>query len=177
MEKPGRTESDKSLSYKARKIRSALKWQSNNRKQYLAAKRAAYRARMNNPIELEKIRQYARDRKRQRILNEPEYALKCRLMCRMTRALKNVAKARRTQELCGCSYTELRMRIEAMFSSGMSWENWNKSKNGWHLDHRVPCKFFDLENPEHQKRCFHYSNLRPLWGIDNLRKGSKLEYA
>ncbi len=29
-----------------------------------------------------------------------------------------------------------------------------------------------MENEAEQKQCFHYTNLQPLWAIDNLKKGA-----
>ena len=51
----------------------------------------------------------------------------------------------------------------------MSWEN----RSEWHIDHRIPCKAFDLTDPQLQRICFWYRNLQPLWGPDNLRKKDK----
>ncbi len=45
----------------------------------------------------------------------------------------------------------------------------------WHIDHRVPCAKFDLTKKEEQEKCFHYTNLQPLWAKDNLTKGSKYD--
>lgn len=53
----------------------------------------------------------------------------------------------------------------------MSWKN----KSEWHIDHIRPISSFDLNNPEEQAKCFHYTNLQPLWAIDNLKKGAKYE--
>lgn len=44
-----------------------------------------------------------------------------------------------------------------------------------HIDHIKPCTSFDLADPEQQKACFHYTNLQPLWAVDNLKKGEKWE--
>jgi len=44
----------------------------------------------------------------------------------------------------------------------------------WHIDHIVPCTVFDLKNLNEQKKCFHYTNLQPLWAIDNIKKGNRI---
>ncbi len=59
--------------------------------------------------------------------------------------------------------------IESMFEPGMSWDNWGE----WHIDHIRPLASFDLENAERLAEACHYTNLRPLWKVDNLRKGAK----
>ena len=43
------------------------------------------------------------------------------------------------------------------------------------IDHRRPCASFDLTKEEDIKMCFHYTNLQPLWGAENLRKGAKFD--
>jgi len=42
----------------------------------------------------------------------------------------------------------------------------------WHVDHIKAVANFDLEDEEEQKKCFHYTNLQPLWAEDNLKKGA-----
>jgi hypothetical protein len=44
----------------------------------------------------------------------------------------------------------------------------------WHIDHIMPCAIFDLTRPEHQKRCFHFSNLQPMFASKNLKKHAKV---
>src|SRR5215475_8895605 len=73
----------------------------------------------------------------------------------------------KTITLIGCSPVELMQHIERQFLPGMAWNN----RHLWHVDHIKPCSAFDLLDPEQQKRCFHYSNLRPMWARDNLSKG------
>ena len=53
----------------------------------------------------------------------------------------------------------------------MSWDN--HGYDGWHVDHIRPCASFDLTDEEQVRKCFHYTNLQPLWAKDNLRKGSE----
>lgn len=54
----------------------------------------------------------------------------------------------------------------------MSWDNYGRGGRKWQIDHIKPCAYFDLTKPEDQRKCFHYSNLQPLWQKDNLEKRS-----
>lgn len=91
---------------------------------------------------------------------------------RIRELLVGKKKCAPTLKLLGCSLVELKTYLESLFQLGMSWENYGK--NGWHIDHIIPCAAFDLSKPEEQHKCFHYTNLQPLWAIDNLRKGNKI---
>jgi hypothetical protein len=109
---------------------------------------------------------------RERCSRDPAYRTLLRLRCRLRSAVKaqSTCKSASTMSLVGCSPAELRAHLESKFTGGMSWSN----QGEWHVDHIRPCASFDLTDPAQQKVCFHYTNLQPLWGIDNLRKGSKV---
>jgi hypothetical protein len=87
--------------------------------------------------------------------------------------IQGLKKNHSTMEITGCSKEELIEHLESQFSDGMTWENW--SLNGWHIDHIRPVSSFDLSDPAQVKECFHYSNLQPLWAIDNLKKSDSWE--
>lgn len=75
------------------------------------------------------------------------------------------------KSLVGYSIDALRRHIELQFLPGMSWEN----RSEWHLDHIVPLssfKFSSSDDPEF-KAAWAITNLRPLWGRDNVRKNAK----
>ena len=74
--------------------------------------------------------------------------------------------------LIGCTIDELKVYLESKFLPGMTWNN--HSNDGWHIDHIIPCSFFDLSDYQEQKFCFHYTNLQPLWAKDNLIKHDSL---
>lgn len=76
----------------------------------------------------------------------------------------------RTIGFIGCSSAHLRQHLEAQFLPGMSWDN----RPDWHIDHIRPLSSFDLSDPEQFKAASHYTNLQPLWAIDNLRKGASM---
>lgn len=100
-----------------------------------------------------------------------EYRILCNLRSRISAALKNSGKSNRTIKLIGCTIAELRKHLSKQFKPGMTWDNYGE----WHVDHIVPCACFDLSFPNQQKECFNYKNLRPMWAVDNLKKGTKLE--
>lgn len=115
---------------------------------------------------VEKLRLKAEYRRKRR---QTDHAFKilCRLRGRLYSALKGKRKSATTKALLGCSVDECRKYIEAQFLEGMNWEN-------THIDHIVPCASFNLEDPEQQRRCFHFTNLQPLIARDNIYKGSKI---
>lgn len=98
--------------------------------------------------------------------------LKDLLSGRLAKAIKHQygEKAFSTTDLLGCSIEDVRDHLESQFSEGMTWEN--MGRNGWHIDHIRPCDSFDLTDPEEQQKCFHYTNLQPLWQADNIRKSN-----
>ena len=69
--------------------------------------------------------------------------------------------------LLGCSLTKLKIHLESKFIEGMTWENQGK----WHIDHIIPLSSAKTEE-ELYKLC-HYTNLQPLWALDNIKKGAK----
>jgi len=73
-----------------------------------------------------------------------------------------------TFQLIGCTSAKLAAHIEKQFKPGMTWDNYGK--HGWSIDHRKPCAKFDLSKPEEQAKCFHYTNLQPMWARENSSK-------
>ena len=120
----------------------------------------------------EDIKIYAKMWKRQQMKKNINFRLKNSLCARMYKVLKSNTKVDKTYALIGCSPAYLKKHIESQFTEGMSWDNYGK----FHIDHIIPCASFDLSKPEKQKKCFHYTNLQPLWAADNLSKGAKLCY-
>ena len=89
----------------------------------------------------------------------------CRRRIQLALAGKN--KSASTLDLLGCTAEHARFHIESQFTEGMTWDN-------IHIDHIQPCASFDLEDPNEQRKCFHYTNLQPLLAEDNLRKSDSI---
>ena len=104
--------------------------------------------------------------------NNIQARIKHNLRIRTRHVLKGKIKSGTTIDLLGCQPEFLISYIEKQFKEGMTWDNYGR--RGWHIDHILPCASFDLSDPEQQKKCFHYTNLQPLWAEDNLRKSDKV---
>jgi hypothetical protein len=115
-------------------------------------------------------------RNRERYKTLPEFKLRKALRQRVYSFLLG-SKSERTMDLIGCCLEDLKQYLENKFTIGMSWDNYGNPNGNhsecWHIDHIIPCSSFDLSDPEQQKICFHYTNLQPLWGIDNIKKSNK----
>jgi hypothetical protein len=109
-----------------------------------------------------------------RINTDPCFKILHSLRNRLRIALKlsGSSKNESVKNLVGISIEGLKKYLESKFKTGMTWKNYNKF--GWHIDHIIPCASFDLSKPKEQIKCFHYTNLQPLWWYENLAKGAKM---
>jgi hypothetical protein len=123
--------------------------------------------------EREKVK-YVKDKPRRRKYlkkkydNDPMHRLKVNVRSRLAHYIKKDGIT--TIDLIGCSYDQLKKHLESQFKPGMTWDN--HGQNGWHVDHIFPLA--KAKDKEHLYSLCHYTNLQPLWWIDNLRKGDKL---
>ncbi len=116
---------------------------------------------IENKIE---VRKY----KNEKYYLDPQYRLAHLIRSRVRLAIKNNQKTGIAIEELGCSVEEIKLHIEKQFKPGMGWDNWNY--RGWHLDHIVPLSHFDLTNHiEYLKAC-HFTNIQPLWRLENQSK-------
>lgn len=158
------------------------------RKAYKAAlertekQRAARRAyREANPPTSEYYRTSAyrerrRELHREKQTTDVQYRLRRTLRARLKNAIKNDQKSGSAVSLLGCSVSGLRAFLEGQFEAGMSWDNFGRldaSGKTWQIDHFHPLSGFDLTDPKQMQVACHFSNLMPLWALDNRRKANK----
>lgn len=106
---------------------------------------------------------------KQKLKNDINFRLAHGLRSRLHEALRGNKKIFSTLVLLGCSLKELRKHLESQWQIGMTWNNW--SKNGWHIDHKIPLSVFDLTDQKQLEKVCHYTNLQPLWAKENIKKG------
>ncbi len=73
-------------------------------------------------------------------------------------------------QLIGCSIEIFKQHLENQFEPEMHWSNYGRSEGCWQIDHIRPCSDFDLTDVNQQQKCFHFSNMRPLWKTENLAR-------
>tara|TARA_R110000803_G_scaffold21155_1_gene53533 strand:- start:11 stop:700 length:690 start_codon:yes stop_codon:yes gene_type:complete len=114
----------------------------------------------------ERLNEYLKERRKV----DPLYKMKGNLRCRTLSAFKNkgYCKTSKTQEMLGVNWEVCKAHIERQFTKGMTWDN----SAEWHIDHIIPLASANTE--EELKKLCHYSNLQPLWAIDNLMKSAKI---
>ena len=109
---------------------------------------------------------------RERKSGDPVEIIKKHFRGRFQKAVKRYGNGDtmpgRKIEYLGCSVEDACKYIEGLFKRGMTWSNYGK----WHVDHVIPCASFDLTRDEERAKCFHYTNLQPLWALDNMRKSA-----
>lgn len=119
-----------------------------------------------------RIYQYRSERRR----TDPNYRLACNLRTYIFQRVgrKNNSEQSRFRELVGCSTDEFRRHLESHFEPFMSWDNYGRGPGKWNIDHTVPCAAFDLSDPNQQRDCFRFTNLKPMWATVNLSKSDRL---
>lgn len=124
----------------------------------------------SQPHRIKKRNQYVRARRKVRRSSDVIYLLKERIRCR-TRAAFNgcgFTKGCKTREMIGCSWEQFKQHIESKFTKGMRWSN----RHLWDIDHIIPLASGKTE--EELIRLSHFSNLRPLWRAENIRKSDSI---
>lgn len=118
------------------------------------------------PAYKKRMSKYARDR----MAKDPLFKLQGKLRGRLASIVRQGAcRPASALRLVGCTLPELKAHLESSFAPGMGWGNWGR--RGWHVDHVRPLVSFDLTQQEEVRKAMHYSNLQPLWAVDNLKKG------
>ncbi len=128
----------------------------------------ARQRRLDNP---DKVREMER-KKSVKKLKSVKYKLSHALRSRINSAIKGGYKNGSAVRDLGCSIEELKNYLQSKFQEGMSWDNWGKT--GWHIDHIKPLSSFNLEDRKELLKACHYTNLQPLWYVDNLKKYNKI---
>ena len=139
-----------------------------NKRKYNKEYNRLYRLRNRKRINEYKRRYRAKEKQ------NIQWVLTVKMAKKLSDAIRHQKKFRflKAKEVIGCSFSEFKKHLESKFKEGMSWDNYGY--RGWVIDHILPYKHFDLTDPKQRKKCFHYTNIQPLWNKENLAKGYKV---
>ena len=121
----------------------------------------------------ESLNEYKRNYEKNKKDSNPSYKLSCYTRTAIYTCLKerNISKYKNTFDLLPYTLEELIIHLESKFKDGMTWTNYGE----WHVDHIKPMSSFNIINSTDSEFlvCWSLDNLQPLWGGDNLSKGSR----
>lgn len=113
------------------------------------------------------------ERERIRLATDHQFAFIKRVRCLIRDAVtdrRGYRKTTKTAAILGCTWPEFSRHIERQFLKGMTWEN----RALWHIDHIVALATATTE--AEVLALNHFTNLRPMWGKDNIAKGAKVTH-
>lgn len=142
-------------------------------------RRRKYAERMKNPDWLDRRRKRTNAYQKKMRAESAQHKIAGVLRIRLCNVVRGHGgkKLTSTVELLGCSIHALKLHLESRFTPGMDWSNFGRKRGiqCWEIDHILPCASFDLTDPSQQRKCFHFTNLQPLWATDNRSKSDRVE--
>ena len=101
----------------------------------------------------------------------PRHNLDKRMKWAIWSGLQGEKDGRSWKSFVDYSIDDLVRHLERQFLPKMTWKNMGR----WHVDHIVPKSAFTYDSPDDAsfKACWALTNLRPLWGRENVRKSAK----
>jgi hypothetical protein len=128
-------------------------WKSENKEQ-IKLYNKEYNIENRDAIQIRQNKQHRERRK-----TDMKYKMSLTIIRRIQKFF-NLYKISEIEKLIGISLDDYIKWIEINFTSKMNWDNHGEY---WHIDHVIPCEWFDLSsNIEDRIVCSHWSNTRPL---------------
>ena len=168
----GKSEADKRYyrkpGTKEKKAETHKKWSSENREHL---REYIQRWRSEN---IEHRREYRNNYERTRKVNDPIYKLIGNFRTAIYTVIKenDMSKYDHYFEMLGYTQEDLVSHLGSLLTDGMTWDNYG----GWHVDHKLPIDSFNFKTSKDSefKKCWSLDNLQPMWGGENLSKGTKI---
>jgi hypothetical protein len=117
---------------------------------------------------------YYKKRSKEKYYTDPVFRLKTILSVTINKRLKNINedKSKSSLSIIGLnSWNLLKEYIENQWVDGMNWDTYGNKRGYWSIDHIIPLSTAKDEKDVYKLN--HYTNLRPMWHVDNIKKGNK----
>jgi hypothetical protein len=152
--------------------KSSKEWQKNNpNKDYTSQRKWNKRKRADGYFKQYAEGGYWNEYQKRRRVDDPFYSLYINLRSRISNLLTGKTRSQRTQQIIGIPVDEFKAYLESLWSEGMSWSNYGYGDGKWVLDHKQPIASATSE--DEILTLNHYTNLQPMWFMDNLIKRDK----
>lgn len=125
-----------------------------------------YRAANSDKLNKVEIRTQRNKYEKTRRQTDEAFKLLSNLRARLRQALNGNRKSASTKELTGMESSQDILKY--LYEMSPRFEGVPLSE--LHVDHIIPCAAFDMGNVDHQRACFHYTNLQLLTPAENLSK-------
>lgn len=108
---------------------------------------------------------------KRKLRSDDMFALKKRIRSLISNAFASTGsqKNKETQAILGCTFDEFKIHLERQFLDGMSWDRMGSEI---HIDHIIPLATATCV--EDVTALNHFTNLRPMWATENIRKGARV---
>jgi hypothetical protein len=129
--------------------------------------------RINKKSQFNSIKEYQRAWRKDKLNTDKKFALACNIRTLISISFKKkhgFTKKNKTEDILGCT---IKFLIEYLLTyypdNSLTHEDFGRY--GYHIDHIIPVASAKTE--EEVIKLNHYTNLRPLWWKDNLKKSNK----
>jgi len=113
-------------------------------------------------------------KKKHRLDTNIQFKLAERIRGRLRILLGDIkVKKPKTEKLIDCTLDNFVKHLSESFYKEIIFDNYGTV---WHLDHIIPCDWFDLTDINQLKACTHYTNLQALLINDNCVKSNRLDW-
>ena len=138
------------------------------KKEYYAANADELKLQKKEDYQKNKVKIITRQMQYDKTRRQTDEAFKLlwNLRNRLRHALNGTQKSKSTMELTGMESSEDILKY--LYEKSPRFEGVPLSE--LHVDHIIPCAAFDMGNVDHQRVCFHYTNLQLLTPAENLSK-------
>jgi len=117
--------------------------------------------------------QYMRAYEKRRMATNVQARLARNMRARLHDALNGNYKVGSAIKNLGCTIQEFKIYLESQFESWMSWDNYGNGPGCWSIDHILALSSVDLTDREQFLRVVHYTNMRPLNHVENMKRYSR----
>lgn len=120
----------------------------------------------------DKYRESKRNNQRKRLKEDKIYKFDCTIRSLISYSFRkvNLNKNKKTEKILGCTLNEFRSYILSLCPKNVELKDFHRY--GYHIDHKIPISLAKTE--EDVIRLCHYTNLQPLWCVDNIKKSNKI---